>query len=207
MDSLTVSRVRKLLWPASMAQTTFVFGKSLFWQHFGELKAALGFASGNPPNSGPPTDTQRVDFRNGKERGALSPATKRQTPDGATAERASPSPATTGDASGGGATRFPKDPPKDETKEGVFVPDSIQRWIKYPWRQSYKTFAETWTPTMGHPPRGCILLSGLVELETPKVVFVVDVASWWNPTTKKFDLDSMVLNLRRFEARHQRPLR
>ena len=64
---------------------------------------------------------------------------------------------------------------------------------------------QTWRPAGNYPPRGSILVSGMVELEAPKAYLVFDVRAAWDPQTQEFDLRSMMLQLRRFQWKSQGP--
>jgi hypothetical protein len=67
-------------------------------------------------------------------------------------------------------------------------------------------FAQTWRPAPNYPPRGSILVSGLVELDSPKAWLVFDVKAAWDPKTKSYDARSMQLKLRRMQLKKQGPL-
>jgi hypothetical protein len=64
---------------------------------------------------------------------------------------------------------------------------------------------QTWRPTQNYPPRGSILVSGLVELDSPKAWLVFDVKAAWDPKTRSFDARSMHLQLRRMQLKKQGP--
>jgi hypothetical protein len=68
-------------------------------------------------------------------------------------------------------------------------------------------FAEKWKPARAYPPRGSILVGGLVELDSPKAWLVFDVKAAYDPKTKDFDTPSMNLRLRRIQMKTQKPLR
>lgn len=67
-------------------------------------------------------------------------------------------------------------------------------------------FAQTWRPAPNYPPRGSILVSGLVELEAPLAWIVVDVKAAWDPKTKSYDSRSMQMMLRRLQMKRQGPI-
>ena len=76
-----------------------------------------------------------------------------------------------------------------------------------PWKAFTQQFSKAWKRAPEQPPRGCVLVSGLVELEAPKGFAVVDVVAYWNPKTRQFDNKSMMVRLRRFQLRNQAPIR
>jgi hypothetical protein len=65
--------------------------------------------------------------------------------------------------------------------------------------------AQTWRPAPNYPPRGSILVSGLVELDSPKAWLVFDVKAAWDPKTRSYDARSMLLQLRRMQLKKQGP--
>jgi hypothetical protein len=65
--------------------------------------------------------------------------------------------------------------------------------------------AQTWRPAPNYPPRGSILVSGLVELDSPKAWLVFDVRAAWDPKTRSYDARSMHLQLRRMQLKKQGP--
>jgi hypothetical protein len=72
---------------------------------------------------------------------------------------------------------------------------------------AFKTkFAQTWRPAPNYPPRGSILVSGLIELDSPKAWLVIDVRAAWDPKTKQYDPRSMHLGMRRLQMKRQAPL-
>lgn len=68
-------------------------------------------------------------------------------------------------------------------------------------------FREKWRPVRAQPPRGCVQVSGLVEVETSKAFMVFDVSGWWDPKAHGYHYRSMVVYLKRFQRRAQAPIR
>ena len=66
--------------------------------------------------------------------------------------------------------------------------------------------AQTWRPAPDFPPRGSILVSGLVELDTAKAWLVFDVKAAWDPKTREYDPRSMHIKLRRMQLKKQGPI-
>lgn len=64
---------------------------------------------------------------------------------------------------------------------------------------------KTWKRTPDYPPRGSILMSGMVELESTAAYFVFDVKAAWDPKQRAYDQRSMHLVLRRFQWKKQGP--
>lgn len=61
-------------------------------------------------------------------------------------------------------------------------------------------------PTQNLHPRGSIMVSGFVELESDRAFLVFDVIAAWDPKKKDFDTESMQLKLRRMQRKKQRPI-
>lgn len=55
-------------------------------------------------------------------------------------------------------------------------------------------------------PRGSIVVSGLVQLETPLDYLTVEVIGVWDPKTKAYDTRNCVMGLRMAKKKRQRPL-
>jgi len=83
----------------------------------------------------------------------------------------------------------------------------VRNHIGGAWVELKKKLQEAWQPMKPLPPSGCILVSGLVELEGPKACVVLDVAAWWDPKTRTYDRKSMWLGLRRVSPKVQVPAR
>src|SRR6266536_1247718 len=64
-----------------------------------------------------------------------------------------------------------------------------------------KKFAQTFKPAPNYPPRGSILISGLVEIDSPRAWLVFDVRAAWDPKTKTFDARSMSIQMRRTQLK------
>lgn len=97
----------------------------------------------------------------------------------------------------------------DQEKAGDLFPGqaAAQSLSAEPWKAFKKQFLKAWKRVPEQPPRGCILVSGLVELEAPKGYTVVDVVAYWDPKTRQFDNKSMMVRLRRFQMKNQAPIR
>ena len=54
---------------------------------------------------------------------------------------------------------------------------------------------------------GSILVSGIVELDTDRAIVLLDVYSFWDPKTGKYDHATTRMGLRRLKLKQQRPLR
>jgi hypothetical protein len=66
--------------------------------------------------------------------------------------------------------------------------------------------AQTWKPAKSMPPRGSLIVSGFVEIDSPKAWIVVDVIAAWDPKTRQYDSESMRVHFRRLQMKKQAPL-
>ena len=99
------------------------------------------------------------------------------------------------------AGKDPKDVEGDVTKALLGLHAHFFRAI-----MAFKTkLAQTWRPAPNYPPRGSILVSGFVELDSPKAWLVFDVKAAWDPKAAEFDARSMHLQLRRMQLKKQGP--
>ncbi|KAF6843718.1 hypothetical protein CMUS01_01825 [Colletotrichum musicola] len=203
VDSLTVNRLRKILWPEAMTVSTWAFTSALVKQHFMDFSRALGFEPSRPAT---PIQRARVgDMQQRKTEGPL-PSADRQTPDGTPAENGSHSVGKTedaqqsGDADSGGKTNFIRDTAMSHI-------EGMKQITEGPSREFRKKLAQSWRATKAYPPRGCILVSGFVEIELPRAFIVIDVWGHWNPQTGKYESKSSGMTLRRIQMKQQAPVR
>ncbi|KAK2027582.1 hypothetical protein LX32DRAFT_592412 [Colletotrichum zoysiae] len=202
VDSFTVKRLEKILWPQAMAVSTWAFTSTLVKQHVTGMSRALGFEFIKPAQPFPPIRSGNVQA---KTEGPL-PSANRQTPDGTPAENASHNvsktadPRQTDDGESGGKTNFVRD-------AAISQVQGMKHITAGPVREFWKKLSQTWSPPVQYAPRGCVLVSGFVEFDMPKAVAVIDVWGFWNPRTKKFDSGLTFMGLRRFRLKRQEPLR
>jgi hypothetical protein len=71
-----------------------------------------------------------------------------------------------------------------------------------PWKKLKQTYDRERRPFRADPPRGSFLVSGLVELETPKAWVVLDVTMWFDPKTKARAPFTTSLYLRRITPKY-----
>ncbi|KAF4834529.1 hypothetical protein CGCTS75_v003105 [Colletotrichum tropicale] len=203
VDSLTVNRLRKILSPEAMTLSTWAFTSALVKQHFEGLSRALGFEPSKPMSPFPSLPGGNV--QQTKSEGPL-PSANRQTPDGTPAENASHDVSKTSDSrqsgepESGGRTNFVRDTAMSHIEGMKQITDG-------PAREFRKKLAQSWKPTRSYPPRGCILVSGFVEIELPRGFVVIDVWGHWNPKTEKFEPRSTYMILRRIQMKQQAPAR
>ncbi|KAJ0275597.1 hypothetical protein COL940_008719 [Colletotrichum noveboracense] len=202
-NHIRVNRLRKILWPEAMTLSTWAFTSALVKQHFEGISRALGFEPSKPMSPFPSLPGGNV--QQTKSEGPL-PSANRQTPDGTPAENASHNVSKTSDSrqsgepESGGRTNFVRDTAMSHIEGMKQITDG-------PAREFRKKLAQSWKPTRSYPPRGCILVSGFVEIELPRGFVVIDVWGHWNPKTEKFEPRSTYMILRRIQMKQQAPAR
>lgn len=188
-----------------MASSMFSFAGTLFKQNIFDAARYFGYHPSenhkfsDGPNPAIKRTIERLQQQSTKNPQAIKdPRTlaKQQTPEGTPAIGAETSPAATAD----GTPRSPS--PKD-----MYPYDRVKANINGAWTEMRKRLAQKWRPLRELPPPGCILVSGLVELETNNAYIVIDVYSWWDPKTRKHDSKSMWMGLRRMQMKQQVPHR
>ncbi|RDL42433.1 uncharacterized protein BP5553_02412 [Venustampulla echinocandica] len=187
VDSHTVFRLQKILWPQALMRSCWDFAKVLVADDTKWFAGILGIQSNNSPV---PSLGELV-TRN--EHPLKHPALNKTGP-----------PLTT--------------EPAKSTVDGKIAEDeyfaSAEQTKLAALRQhflkpiaAFKTkFKQTWSPARNYPPRGCIILKGLVELEGPKAYVLFDVSAAWDPKTKTFHKDSYDIKVKRLSAKKQGPL-
>lgn len=196
VDSLTVMRSRKILWPTAMAQSTWAYTSTMMLQHWGQVKTMFGFEA-------PQASSTQLAVSEALARRSLSSG--RQIADGPPAIDAVNAVTKTTDQSqteepiSGGRTNFLKDMATSV--------DGMRQMAVGPWMEFRRKLSQSWKPTKDLPPRGSIMVSGMVELETPRAFIVVDVHGFWDPETRKFPFASMFMKVRRIQMKVQKPAR
>lgn len=237
VDSTVVNAVNRVLWPSPLFLSTWAFAGTMLRQNVQDLFRALGYESKSssdlttsttsatsqgapaaPGSSPPPLPSQHhPDIQRSLQR-LQQQATKR--PEDVKDPGAMAS-GNQGDGAYGAAstTPTPGAPPPgtpssdkskaDQKSAGDLLPGQAvaQSISSDPLKAFKQQFSKAWKRMPEQPPRGSILVSGLVELEAPKGYTVVDVVAYWDPKTRQFDNKSMMVRLRRLQAKNQAPIR
>ncbi|KAK3335216.1 hypothetical protein B0T19DRAFT_2713 [Cercophora scortea] len=231
VDSATAQMTERALWPKPVALATWALTTTLVKETASDVARFFGVdinlspptPSIPPPSSSPgplPTSTngQSAEIQKALQR-IRQQATKRpeevKDPSAlASAAQETPSDAPSSSAAGTPSNLGPVKPPSDkkagqQPRNEGFIDESKLRSLlgSAALTAFYKKLAETWKPIREDPPRGCIAVSGLVELETSKSWVVLDVFGWYNPKTKSVDKKSMWVALRRLQHKRQAPIR
>ena len=218
VDSLQAKLLDRVLWPRPFALSFWAFGTALAKQKASEAAKYFGFetekseggvASG--PAAGDPAPMPTT--HNAQVQKALQQirqqATKRPE------EVSDPSAMATAAEAAAAANAAPNAPGRPGSSKSEKQP-SEERFIGEnrlrsfydgnPWKEFVKTYRKTWRPLKDDPPRGCVAVSGLVEIETSKAYAVIDVFAWYNPKTNSYDARSMWMAVRRMQFKKQSPL-
>lgn len=236
VDPKIVNVTNRVLWPSPLFLSTWAFAGTLFKQNLLELSKAFGYTSrtgpvlpgtspasqGSPVNPGnastlPPAhdpDIQKA-LQRIRQQATKRPEEVKDPRAMASQNTDTPAYGTTSpsDPSPSAASPLPSGTAPGADKAGkrsdIFVlgKNSHDNKSSEPWQAFRRTFAQMWRPVREQPPRGCVCVSGLVELETSKSYVVIDVFAWWDPKTKQYDPTSMWMRLRRLQMKNQAPLR
>lgn len=192
VDSSTVFRIRNALWPAPLAKSFWSFGRVLIADDIKSIAKYFGI------QVGPPTPTIEQVIAKHAELTRL-PAPKRDPKDG-------PPPLPPSMQNGTRATIPTRPEEKSATGEDKALGLPLQGHFTKAMTAFKMKLQQTWKPARNYPPRGSILVTGFVEVDSPKAWLVFDVKAAWDPKTKKYDSRSMSLSLRRMQMKKQGPL-
>jgi hypothetical protein len=225
VDSMTVFRIRKALWPSALGQSTWSFTKTLLSHDtkFTDMMAArLGMQNKAPQ---PKTPIQEALSRHVKRPAAEPGKSDQLSQDTSSSQTSSVQPLGNGNhsnqkhpvAQATPSSSGPVDEAQEkamkkaetELRETFEAVKGSKSPLHMPLLNAVMAFqqkmAQTWRPVRNFPPRGSILLSGLVELDAPKAWITLDVKAAWDPKTKAFDQHSMEIKLRRLQPKRQHP--
>jgi hypothetical protein len=217
VDSLTVFRIRQALWPSALTQSLWSFSKVLIKQDTAAVAGMLGI-QWKPPHQ-PSFESILAQHKKGS---TSEPGNPEQPADG-TSPPAQPATRDLGEPTGPDPNRA-SDKAPDATwkeiakwvradaesnrggKENAPAPSPLQVHLYFALMAFKQKFSQTWRPAPCYPPRGSIIVSGLIELDSPKAWLVMDVKAAWDPKTKEYDARSMQVVMRRFQMKKQAPL-
>lgn len=188
-------RTERTLWPAPLATSVWAFSWSLFKQHLQDAARVLGFStkpsepvSGQVLAKAAESMAQRGQSKKIppriQEPGSMSSSTK--TPSGPVTDNPNkPIP-------------LSEDSREEDDRirpQDLYPYESIRQHIQEAWSDLLMSLKRRWHRTPNFPPRGCVLVGGMVRLTTSSGWVLVQCRGWWNPKTKKFEFDNVVLAL------------
>jgi hypothetical protein len=194
VDSLTVFRLKQTLWPSAMALSSWNFVKVLVADDAKRIAIMLGIRP-HPPSI--PTMDKFINHQF-MEVGGLGkfgpPINSSQPSDGK--KTMVPTPQGTPDSNA------------PQTKPSELQLSELTRlYLSRPFTAFKAKFFQVYKPLRDYPPRGSIVVTGLVELESPRAYLVMEVDAAWNPKTNKYDSRSMAMKLKSVSPKKQGPLR
>ncbi|KAF8860049.1 hypothetical protein BDZ45DRAFT_703998 [Acephala macrosclerotiorum] len=196
VDSLTVFRTRNALWPSPLIQSFWSFTKVMVADDIKYIAARLGLRSAQPPASLEQIVAQHQQVFKGPGTPQLP------TKDGPPSSAQPPQPITNPPR----PDKTPLAGKKPEEIDLSSAPMALHAHFFRPIMAFKAKLAQTWKPARDFPPRGSILVSGLVELDTPKAWLVFDVKAAWDPKARAYDPRSMHVQLRRMQLKKQGPI-
>lgn len=116
--------------------------------------------------------------------------------DKATSTGAAASPVTSS-----GSTPAAANAPEDANAKQT--PKPVSAGTKAFWEQ----YKRGYSPVKAYPPRGCVAVTGMVVVDTPKAWLHIDVIGYWDPKEGAYDRDSMLMGLRQVRMKVVHPLR
>jgi hypothetical protein len=202
VDSSIVFKIRQALWPSALAKAFWSFTKVMISDDARRVARMLGLQADDTP----PTIEQLLARHQQMIRGS-------QTNDGSPKPK---QPQLLGDAQTQKAIVTVADnqglvgkPPLQEDLDANPGKNGISAVYAHFFRgiMAFKMkLQQSWRPAPDYPPRGSIIVQGLVELDSPKAWLVFDVKAAWDPKTKSYDSRSMQVHLKRMQMKRQGPL-
>ncbi|TVY16512.1 hypothetical protein LARI1_G005127 [Lachnellula arida] len=204
VDSLTVYRLRHVLWPSALALSFWNFTKVLIVDDTKRIASMLGIRS--TPSA--PSIEQLLQKQQQMMKGSLP---NKDGPPAQVEGDTTSSPKAMIKISAAVKTRLSEENEEKTTEEteawpGTRVAAALHQHFNHAIMAFKGKLMQTWRPAPDYPPRGSILVSGMVELEAPKAYLVFDVKAAWDPQVQDFDTRSMMVHLRRFQWKNQGPL-
>ena len=197
VDSLTVFRLRQALWPAALIKSFWSFTKVMFVDDAKRIAGILGIKSSPPPPSLEQLLARHQQLMKGPQIPSKDgPPELAQPPSDGTKAITAPTTSEKSTVTG----------KKENETEISATAMALQGHILRATMAFKAKMAQTWRPAPNYPPRGSILVSGLVELDSPKAWLVFDVKAAWDPKTRSYDARSMHIALRRMQLKKQGPV-
>ncbi|KAF7864086.1 hypothetical protein EAF04_007051 [Stromatinia cepivora] len=209
VDATIVYKIRNVLWPTALFQSSWIFVKVLAAEEFRIMARVFGVELETSPAQ------QTLDQMLARSQKVMKELNGQQKVPGDVQR-----PFTAKDGP-------PQQPLGDKSKEVTAAPgkpnvredilpalvnsfkDIHTSFVAKPIMAAkikYVEMSKKLRPTTNIHPRGSITVSGFVELESDKAFLVFDVIAAWDPKKKDYDVNSMQLKLRRMQRKRQRPV-
>ncbi|KAL2195543.1 hypothetical protein P885DRAFT_39634 [Corynascus similis CBS 632.67] len=207
-ESYIARQIQRYLWPGPMALGVWAFGKEAAKQTAHNVVRYLGFAPKDDstgqmqPNLAEPSpwspsanpDVQRALQR--FRQGTSKRPDEDDNPGSVSSSARAPSAPPTASDKAMGVPEKPtlnqgnREPPKQNgfTEELINSVSSSR-----PWKVLKETYERNRPVIKPYPPRGSFMVSGLVALETQTNDLILDVRGWFDPKTKTFPRENLVI--------------
>lgn len=222
VDSLTVFRIRRALYPSALTMSLWTFTGALMKQNADSIGRLIGYGSSANPSTAvqDAMDKMQQRMKTISETKTFNPGASDQPSEKAQAggkgdlendtvnSRSGEPPMPSGSSMGRPIPEGPNaETGKQKSAKDIYAIKVAQEHTSGPWQAFKQTLAQTWKPLGDYPPRGSISVSGLVEVDAPRAVLTIEAAAWWDPKTKRFDSRSLTLRLKNLRPKKQVPLR
>ncbi|KAI8628871.1 hypothetical protein F5Y19DRAFT_475960 [Xylariaceae sp. FL1651] len=218
VDSLAVFRTRQALWPSALTLSLWSFSSALMTQNAITIAKFFGYETKTDPLASMQQTIERIHQQLKKPPGKSDPDSSSSLPSpGQTSESSATGALPSVDKRSAGSTTTPETlgsgagvgnaVPSVPSAKDMYGIRTAQEHTSGPWDKFKQKLAQKWQKAPDYPPRGSISVSGLVEINTPRAIIIVDAYAWWDPQTEKFDPRTIVLRLRTVRPKQQAPLR
>ncbi|QSZ36416.1 hypothetical protein DSL72_006293 [Monilinia vaccinii-corymbosi] len=213
VDASTVYKIRSVLWPIALFHSSWSFVKVVAAEEFRNIAGMFGVQVQTSPAQQSLeqllTRSQKLvnemNEMNGQQKvsgGVQRPLTAK---DGPPQQPLGDKSKEIGDATASG---------KPNEKEDALLAlmnsfKDLRSSLAKPIMAARIKYAETTRklrPKQNLHPRGCIKVSGFVEIEAESAFLLIDVIAAWDPKTQDYHAESMSLVLRRLQKKRQRPV-
>jgi hypothetical protein len=206
VDSWTVFRLRRLLWPSTFTASFMSFTWALVKQNAEILARTLGYDTESRTPSSAQAAFEKIQQH--LERSSVKPDSK------VNESSSDKPPGLPGSLNTGSTVRNPlpsgPSPSTDSKQQSLKDQYAIKMAKEHsnaPGQAFKQKYAQLWRPLHDYPPRGSLSVSGVVELDTPRARITVEAFAWFDPKSQKFDSKSLILRWRSIRPKAQRPLR
>ncbi|XXH06133.1 hypothetical protein Hte_012578 [Hypoxylon texense] len=224
IDTVAAVWLSRALYPTVLTESLWAFSATLMKQNAANLAKLLGYDQKSPPPPPLQQATEKVQQikkqaakSESRESGSLSSANA-QASDGSSAgsssiekKPAESSPAPGSSPASPNSSVIPILPGAESGKprsaKDMYGIKHTQGHTSGAWSAFKQKFGQTWRPMRELPPRGAILVNGLVEISTKRAFITVDCSAWWDPKTKRYDPKTASFRLRSLRMKNQAPSR
>ncbi|KAK1752785.1 hypothetical protein QBC47DRAFT_328192 [Echria macrotheca] len=211
IESKSVRLLERILWPRPATISVWALGMAVARQKMSDVAKYFGFEVKDAP-SGPGLNRSALpEARYSMMRKAIQQMKEQATrrPDEVSDPGSMALDTPSGQKPSGSAGKVPRGAEEEQsTSQTVSRSSQVPPTTRLtPWQVFAKKYAENWKPIWPNPPRGCIAVSGLIELEGERGWLTLDVFGWYNPKTEALDVGTMWIRVRRVQSRSQTPLR